>query len=129
MQKPLGAFLVGCQKLWPFVSTHVRAFATFSHNVIDLSRTDFIVSTAYLLRNSGFFPTFAIFLGHPRCKNLRNVFFVSLARVTVRFLYYGFIALLFPLCYVIREFHRFLRRGLAHFPSFHIIEFNNSFNK
>ena len=45
------------KKLWSFVSTHVRAFATFSPTA---KSTSLIISTAYLLRSSGLFPTSAI---------------------------------------------------------------------
>ena len=43
------------EKLWPFVSAVVSA------HVRDLSRADFIINTAYLLRSSGLSPTSAIF--------------------------------------------------------------------
>ena len=45
------------QNLWSFLSTHVRAFATFSPTA---KSTYLIISTAYLLRSSGLFPTSAI---------------------------------------------------------------------
>ena len=64
---------------------------------------------------------FSLFTGHmsfqilglPRCKNLWYILFVSLARAGFWLLFNGFLALLFSLFYVIREFDRFLHRGWA----------------
>ena len=54
--KKHGTILV-FQKLWSFVSTHVRAFATFSPTAKSIY---LIISTASLLRRSGLFSTSAI---------------------------------------------------------------------
>ena len=45
-----------------------------------------------------------------RCKNLWNFFFVLLARSRVRLLFYVFLLFCFPWRYVIREFHKSLKR-------------------
>ena len=51
-------------------------------------------------------------VGLPWCKNTGKFSFVSLARVSVGLLIQLFL-LLFPLCYVILEFHKFLHQGSA----------------
>ena len=55
--------------------------------------------------------TIGVYRGVKTCETF-SVFFVMLARGSVRLLFDALLLFCFPLCYVNRKFHRFLHREL-----------------